>query len=149
MRDEATRTINVVMYDNYFEPEALDVGAGETVLFVITNEGEFLHEFSLGTAAMHAEHQEHMMTMLEHGMLTDTGIDHEMMQMDHSGMDMGEHAHDDPNSILVEPGQTEELVWTFAETTGLEFACNVPGHYDSGMMGDVMVGAQSMSAGDE
>ena len=136
-RDSVTRTIEITMGDNYFEPESFDVRSGETILFVIHNEGEFLHEFNLGTAAMHAEHQEEMMTMMEHGMLTDSGINHDMMDMDHSGMDMTEHKHDDPNTVLVEPGSTQELVWTFKDATGLEFACNVPGHYDSGMMGMV------------
>lgn len=134
---EADRTIEIVMADNYFEPETLLIEAGETVRFVVKNEGEFLHEFNLGTAAMHAEHQEEMMTMMEHGMLTATGVDHDMMKMDHSSMGMSGHVHDDPNSVLVEPGKTQELVWTFAETTDLEFACNVPGHYDAGMMGSV------------
>jgi uncharacterized cupredoxin-like copper-binding protein len=137
--NQATRTVEITMGDNYFEPESLTVAAGETVRFVIVNEGEFLHEFSLGTAHMHAEHQEMMTMMMEHGMLTPTGIDHDMMNMDHSSMGMPDHKHDDPNSILVEPGETQELVWKFAEATGLEFACNVPGHYDSGMMGDVKI----------
>jgi len=140
---KATRTIEITMGDNYFEPENLTVAAGETVRFVVTNEGEFLHEFNLGTAHMHAEHQEMMMTMMEHGMLTPTGIDHDVMNMDHSAMGMPDHQHDDFNSVLVEPGDTQELVWTFAEATGLEFACNVPGHYDSGMMGDVTIMPES------
>lgn len=134
---EASRTVEIVMGDNYFEPEGLEIRAGETVRFVVKNEGEFLHEFNLGTAAMHAEHQEEMMAMMESGMMTATGMSHDMANMDHSSMDMSGHVHDDPNSILVEPGKTQELVWKFAATTGLEFACNVPGHYDSGMMGEI------------
>src|SRR3546814_5940718 len=74
---------------------------------------------------------------MESGMMTATGMSHDMANMDHSSMDMSGHVHDDPNSVLVEPGKTQELVWKFAATTGLEFACNVPGHYDSGMMGEV------------
>jgi len=135
----ADRTIEIVMGDNYFEPESISVREGETIRFVIRNEGEFLHEYNIGTAAMHAEHQEEMMTMMEHGMLTPTGVDHEMMKMDHSEMGMSGHAHDDPNSVLVEPGKSETLVWKFAKTTDLEFACNVPGHYDAGMMGDFTI----------
>ncbi len=138
--DDVTRTIEIAMYDNYFEPESLEIQAGETVRFIVKNKGEFLHEFNIGTAAMHAEHQEEMMTMLEHGMLTATGIDHDMMEMDHSGTGMSGHVHDDPNSALVAPGATQELVWKFTEATGLEFACNVPGHYESGMMGDIDFG---------
>src|SRR3546814_4860457 len=71
---EASRTVEIVMGDNYFEPESLEIRAGETVRFVVKNEGEFLHEFNLGTAAMHAEHQEEMMAMMESGMMTATGM---------------------------------------------------------------------------
>ncbi len=35
--------------------------------------------------------------------------------------------HDDPNSVLIEPGSTQELIWTFNDSAGLQFACNVPG----------------------
>lgn len=139
---EADRTIEIAMADNYFEPERLLIQPGKTVRFVVKNDGEFLHEFNIGTAAMHAEHQEEMMTMMEHGMLTATGIDHNMMNMDHMGTGMSGHVHDDPNSVLVEPGETVELVWTFAEATDLEFACNVPGHYDSGMVGEIEFGTE-------
>lgn len=46
-------------------------------------------------------------------------------------------AHDDPNSVLLEPGQPGEIVWKFTKAAALEFACNVPGHYEAGMMGRV------------
>lgn len=143
MAAEVTRTIELTMADNYFEPERLAVEAGETVRFVVSNEGEFLHEFNIGTAAMHAEHQEEMMTMMEHGMITASGVDHQMMDMNH-GADgangsMSGHVHDDPNSVLVEPGETRELIWTFSSATDLEFACNVPGHYEVGMVGEIEI----------
>ncbi len=134
---EVDRTIEMVMGDNYFEPEKLTIRPGETIRFLIKNEGDFLHEFNLGTAAMHAEHQEEMMGMMESGMLTATGMNQDMMNMDHSSMGMSGHVHDDPNSILVEPGKAQEMVWRFAAAADLEFACNLPGHYDSGMVGDV------------
>ena len=41
----------------YFKPRVIEVKAGETVRFVLKNEGKLLHEFNLGDAAMHAEHQ--------------------------------------------------------------------------------------------
>ncbi len=143
---DVTRTIEIAMGDNFYEPEKLVIQAGETIRFVIKNEGEFLHEFNLGTAAMHAEHQKEMMTMMEHGMLSATGMNHDMMKMDHSGMGMSGHVHDDPNSVLVEPGKTQEIVWKFVAATGLEFACNVPGHYESGMMGEIEFGKAPQSA---
>jgi len=134
----ATRTVEVTLSDNFFKPEQITVRPGETVRFVIRNTGEFLHEFNIGTAAMHAAHQKQMATMMEHGMLTPTGIDHRMMGMDHGKAGMPAMKHDDPNSVLVEPGKTKELVWKFGNAMTLEFACNIPGHYESGMAGKVM-----------
>src|SRR3546814_5241112 len=53
--------------------------------------------------------------MMESGMLTATGVNTDMSKMDHSKMGHGSHSmkHDDPNSVLVEPGKTKELVWKF------------------------------------
>ncbi|MGE4218462.1 MAG: plastocyanin/azurin family copper-binding protein [Alphaproteobacteria bacterium] len=135
----ATRTVEVVMRDIAFEPESISIKAGETIRFVLKNEGELLHEFNIGTAAMHAEHQKEMAEMLDHGMITPTGMDHKMMQMDHGG-GRAPMRHDDPNTALVEPGKTAELVWTFTRDTELEFACNIPGHYEAGMVGKFRFG---------
>ncbi|KAB0565213.1 copper-binding protein [Pseudomonas palleroniana] len=135
---KATRTVEVVLQDISFAPKSLDVKAGETVRFVLVNKGRLLHEFNLGDAAMHAEHQKEMLQMQASGMLTATG----MGKMDHSAMGHGDGAgmqHDDPNSVLVEPGKTAELTWTFSKATGLEFACNLPGHYQAGMVGKLNV----------
>jgi len=44
--------------------------------------------------------------------------------------------HDDPNSILLAPGESGELIWTFSGDAELEFACNMPGHYQAGMVGE-------------
>jgi len=52
----------------------------------------------------------------------------EMAKKDHS---MG-HSHS--NSVLLEPNQKAELIWKFNVNTNLEGACNVPGHYESGMI---------------
>ncbi|HCS44496.1 MAG TPA: copper-binding protein [Pseudomonas sp.] len=135
---KATRSVEVVMGDMSFTPGAIEIKAGETVRFVLVNKGQLLHEFNLGDAAMHARHQQEMMKMQQSGMLTPTG----MKVMDHSaaGMDHGMMKHDDPNSVLVEPGKTAELTWTFTKTTQLEFACNIPGHYQAGMVGKLTVG---------
>lgn len=137
---QATRTVTITMRDNLYEPESLTVKPGETVRFVLVNKGELLHEFNIGTAAMHAKHQEEMAMMMDHGVLTPTGMNHDMAKMDPSkmgGMNMSDMKHDDPNSVLVEPGKTAELVWKFTNPTDLEFACNIPGHYESGMAGPI------------
>ena len=137
---DARRTVTVVMRDNSYSVENITVKAGETVKFVLRNEGSLLHEFNIGTPSAHAGHQKEMMQMMEMGMLTPTGIDAERMKMDHPGMPQGSMKHDDPNSVLVEPGKTRELVWKFAKPMKLEFACNVPGHYQSGMVGEFRFG---------
>ncbi|OZY57958.1 copper-binding protein [Pseudomonas lundensis] len=148
----ATRTVNIEMTDLAFSPKTLNVKPGETVRFVLVNKGQLLHEFNLGDAAMHAEHQKEMLKMQQSGAMTTTGMNHSGMDhsgMDHSGMDhgaMGQGSmsmtgmvHDDPNSVLVEPGKTAELTWTFSDARDLEFACNVPGHYQAGMVGTLKV----------
>ena len=138
----ATRTVNIEMTDLAFSPKTLEVKAGETVRFVLVNKGQLLHEFNLGDAAMHAEHQKEMLKMQQSGAMTTTGMPH--AGMDHGAMGQGSlpmtgMAHDDPNSVLVEPGKTAELTWTFSGTRDLEFACNVPGHYQAGMVGTLKV----------
>ncbi|MFC6673778.1 cupredoxin domain-containing protein [Marinobacterium aestuariivivens] len=138
MTKDATRTVEVTLYEMYYEPETIAVSAGETVRFVVKNSGELLHEFNIGTAAMHEAHQDKMQQMMDHGMLTPTGINEEMASMDHSAMPgMEGMGHDDANSVLVEPGETKELVWTFSGDARLEFACNIPGHYGAGMVGEI------------
>src|SRR3546814_2856845 len=97
----ADRTIEIAMGDNFYEHERLPIGAGETVRFVLKNDGEFLPEFNLGTAAMHAAHQKEMMTMMEQGVLTSTGLDHSQKKMGESSVAMD---HTAPNSALVKHG---------------------------------------------
>ncbi|POA23654.1 MULTISPECIES: copper-resistant cuproprotein CopI [unclassified Pseudomonas] len=138
---KATRSIEVVLNDMSFDPKAIQVKAGETVRFVLVNKGQLLHEFNLGDVAMHAQHQQEMLQMQQSGMLTPTGMkemSHDMADMDHGSMDHS-MKHDDPNSVLVEPGKTAELTWTFSKASSLEFACNIPGHYQAGMVGKLTV----------
>jgi uncharacterized cupredoxin-like copper-binding protein len=134
---EVSRTITIEMHDNYFEPTKIEVKTGETIRFVVKNVGEFVHEFNIGTAAMHAAHQDEMMMMMEHGVLEPDKINHDKMKM--KMPDGHTMEHNDPNSILLEPGQSGDVIWKFSKSDGIEFACNVPGHYDSGMTGALTV----------
>ena len=132
---EASRTIKVEMYDMYYEPESISVKQGETVRFIVENKGNIVHEFNIGTPEMHESHQKEMMMMVEHGVIQGGKLNHDMMKMDMgNGHSM---KHDDPNSVLLEPGQSQEVVWKFSDKGNIEFACNVPGHYQAGMYGDV------------
>ena len=132
-----SRDITVTMRDNFYEPEEINVKKGETIRFKVVNSGELVHEFNIGTAAMHAKHQEEMMMMMEHGALEADKINHGMMKMDMGNGKTMEH--NDPNSVLLEPGKEGVVIWTFSDNAKLEFACNVPGHYDAGMMGNMHI----------
>ena len=138
---DVTRTIDITMQDNFYEPAEIAVKAGETVRFKIANKGTLLHEFGLGTAAMHAAHQKEMMVMMEHGMIEADRVNHERMKMSHGPGQMAmSHSHGaDQGSVLVEPGKSAEIIWKFPKEATLEFACNVPGHYESGMMGPIKI----------
>lgn len=132
---EATRTINIDMHDNYYEPESIDVKAGETVRLVVSNKGSLVHEFNIGTPDMHEARQAEMTMLVQHGVIQGGTLNRGMM-----GMEMGNgHSmkQDDPNSMLLEPGGSREVVWKFTGSGDIEFACNVPGHYQAGMYGDV------------
>lgn len=129
-----TRTIEVVMYDNYYEPEEITVKEGETVRFIVKNAGDFVHEFSIATAAMVAEHAPEMEMMVEHGILEPDRINHDLAKKMQDSM--GHGMHDAANTVLLEPGDSDEIVWTFPAHVELEFACSIPGHYESGMVGE-------------
>lgn len=134
--DDVTKTLEITLGDNFFSPENIVLKQGEIVRFKIKNTGEFVHEFNIGTAVMHSAHQKEMAQMMEHGVLEADKINHGQMKMN-MGTGKG-HAmeHSDPNSVLLEPGDTAEIIWKFSQPASLEFACNVPGHYETGMVGN-------------
>jgi uncharacterized cupredoxin-like copper-binding protein len=132
---EVNRTIEIKMYDNYFEPNVLKIKKGETIKFIVYNYGELVHEFNIATKEMHIKHQPEMMKMVEHEILLADRIDKEKMKemakKDHS------MAHSHSNSVLLEPNKIGEIIWKFNTDTKLEVACNVPGHYEVGMIADI------------
>ena len=132
---DVTRTIDVTMYDNSYEPEKITVKEGETIRFVVKNEGQLVHEFNIATAAMHKAHGPEMMMMVEHGVLEADRINWDAAKKMQETM--GHGMHDEPNSLLLEPGKSGKVIWTFPDHTDLEFACNIPGHYDAGMAGEI------------
>jgi uncharacterized cupredoxin-like copper-binding protein len=131
----AARTVTIVMHDNYYEPKSMTFKEGETIRFVIQNKGEFVHEFTIATAEMHKAHAPAMQMMVEQGVLEPNRINRDAAKAMQAKM--GHGLHDEPNSVLLEPGKNAEIVWTFPKHATLEFACNVPGHYESGMFGKI------------
>ena len=133
--EEVEKIIEVKMFDNYYVPNKFKVKKNETIKFIVYNYGEFVHEFNIATKEMHIKHQPEMMRMVDNEILLADRIDKkkmkEMAKKDHS---MG-HSHS--NSVLLEPNQSVELIWKFSTDTNLEAACNVPGHYESGMVANI------------
>jgi uncharacterized cupredoxin-like copper-binding protein len=109
---KVTRVIEVVATDNVFSLKGLQVRDGETIRFVVRNDGVDPHEFLIGTTHEHSEHRTMMKSMME------------------------EHQ----SGVTVLPGKTDAFVWTFARTPDLEFACDIPGHYEDGMHGPISFG---------
>ena len=112
---KVARTINVDMTDNMrFTPSDVTVKRGETVKFVVHNDGRVLHEMVLGTKEAIAEHAELMKRFPE---------------MEHA----------DANMAHVKPGKAGEIIWQFTKQGDFEFACLQPGHFEAGMVGKVTV----------
>ena len=111
----ARRSIEIGMSDAMrFTPERIAVKQGETIRFVLRNDGKLMHEFVLGTKK---ELDEHAALMVKF-----------------PGME-----HDEPWMAHVAPGKTGEIVWHFNRAGTFDFACLIAGHYQAGMVGKVAV----------
>ena len=77
---EVSRTIKVVMYDNYYEPSSFQIKSGETIKFEVENAGMLVHEFNIANKMMHMKHQPEMMKMVENEILLADSIDKEKMK---------------------------------------------------------------------
>ena len=133
--ESVDRVIKVSMYDNYYKPNKFKIKKNETIKFVVENKGELVHEFNIATKEMHLKHQPEMMMMVEHEILLADKIDKKkMMEMSKKNPAM---AHSHSNSVLLSPGEKAELIWKFSNTEDIEAACNVPGHYDVGMIAKI------------
>ncbi len=132
---EVSRTIKVVMYDNYYEPSSFQIKTGETIKFEVENAGMLVHEFNIANKMMHMKHQPEMIRMVENEILLADSIDKEKMKK-MAKMDKA-MAHSHSNSVLLEPKQKGEIIWKFDNAVNIEVACNVPGHYQVGMIAKV------------
>ena len=134
---DITRVIKVVMYDNYYEPSSFHIKKGETIKFEVENAGMLVHEFNIANKMMHMKHQPEMVKMAENGILLAFSIDKEKMKkMAKMDKSMG-HSHS--NSVLLEPKQKGYIIWKFDNAVNIEVACNVPGHYQAGMIAKVNI----------
>lgn len=121
--EDVATTVEVIMEDNAYSLQNLTVASGETVRFILVNKDDADHEFTLGDTAMQAAHRAEMATMNEHAHM------HEPAAAQHAM----------PNMVFVPALETRELIWTFGAGGTIEFACNIPGHYEAGMHGKIEI----------
>jgi len=116
--NKPARIVEIKMFEGSgkmgFEPARIEVRRAEQIRFVLHNHGEEDHEFILATVA---ENRKHADVMKKHP-------------------DM---EHDDPNGKRILPSGNGELVWKFTKRGEFEFACLIPGHYEKGMFGRIIV----------
>ena len=109
------RTIRVGMDDTmHFTPGDLVVKRGETIRFVVRNDGKIMHEMVIGTMKELKEHAE--------------------LMRKHPGME-----HDEPYMAHVAPSKQGELVWQFTRAGTFYYACLIPGHLEAGMIAKITV----------
>ena len=114
---QITRTIKVELSDQMrFSPSLIKVRQGDVIKFEHTNTGQIMHEFVLGTADSLAEHAELMKKF--------------------PGME-----HSEPYMAHVPPGESKAIIWQFSKAGEFAFGCLIPGHYDAGMKGKILVGS--------
>ena len=114
---KASRTITVDMSDTMrFTPSELKVKAGDTVKFVARNKGKVMHEMVIGTREDLEKHAE--------------------MMRKHPDME-----HDAPYMAHVKPGGKQEIAWTFSKPGTFMYGCLIPGHWEAGMKGTIVVAA--------
>jgi len=86
---------------------------GDIIKFVVMNKGKIPHEFGIGSIEEQTAHRKMMQSM--------------------PGM-----KHEDGATVSVEPGKSKDLIWHFmGDATTVQFACNVPGHFEAGMHSEV------------
>lgn len=102
----------------FYTPNRIEVTRGEQIRFIIRNDGVLAHELLLDSVAGNAKHK---------------------IEMEKNP----EMEHDDPNGKKMQPGKSAEILWLFDKAGTFEYACLIPGHYDAGMRGLVVVTAAS------
>lgn len=110
-----TRTITFRMSDEMrFDPSHITVKRGETIRFIARNNGKLMHEMVFGTVQELKEHADQMKKF--------------------PGME-----HDQPDMTHVRSGGQGEIVWNFNRPGTFQFACLIPGHFEAGMVGTIVV----------
>ena len=112
---KVSRTIKIDMADTMrYSPSEIVVNKGETVRLEVKNSGKVMHEIVIGTMTELKQHAE--------------------LMKKHPGME-----HEEPYMAHVTPGKMEHIVWQFTRPGEFYFGCLIPGHFEAGMIGKVVV----------
>ena len=166
-QEEAVR-IEVTLDEYSFSPDPLRIPAGRPVTLVIRNVGRFQHEFMAGRDAAGDDFEHDLFADLhvniekvetadadhaEHAGAADRDhAEHEQAQAEHEhaaaeeepvaagGHEHGE-GHEHGTMVENQPGETFLMSFTLPESRRGEWstACFLPGHYDAGMHGTLIV----------
>jgi uncharacterized cupredoxin-like copper-binding protein len=118
---KVVRTVRVRGDDTMrFMPTRISVRQGETLRIVFINAGKSKHEAVLGTMADLKEHA--------------------VLMQKFPGME-----HDEPFMVHSDPGQSGEMIWQFTRSGEFHFGCLMPGHFEAGMVGSIVVTPRAAS----
>jgi uncharacterized cupredoxin-like copper-binding protein len=104
-------TVAVDVEHSRFSPADLRVVEGTRVRFVVVNGDPINHELIVGPPSVHARHARGS-------------------EAEHPSI---------PGEVSVDPGGTAVTTYRFDEAGSVELACHLPGHYEFGMRGEVVV----------
>ena len=125
------RTVEIDMGASSFDVPSVAVEAGETVRFVLRNSSAVAHDFTIGPPKKQSIRRGYIERMSASGALPSTPADRRKLES--------------WNAVVVFPGETRELTWTFDEARDVEFACNASGHYHMGMKGRIVPRSEAQS----
>jgi uncharacterized cupredoxin-like copper-binding protein len=112
---KVSRTVKVEMADTMrYTPSEITIKLGETVRIEAKNAGKTMHEIVLGTMNELKAHSD--------------------LMKKNPGME-----HGDPYMAHVAPGKTEHIIWQFTKPGEFYYGCLIPGHFEAGMIGKVIV----------
>jgi uncharacterized cupredoxin-like copper-binding protein len=112
---KVSRTVTLEVGDGLpFTPPTITVKRGETIRFIVKNSGNVKHEMVLGTES-------------------------QLRELYHTRMQAPEKELVSPSGITVDAGKSGEIIWEFTKFGTVSFACLLPGHFDAGERGTVIV----------
>jgi len=133
----AAREVNIVLKDWIFLPEPVDVVPGETVLLHVVNGGLEIHELVIGDQAVQDAWEAAELATIDAppGPTPMVSVPPEV-----SGL-----------RVVVPSGQRVDVTWqvpaSAADVSKLLLGCHIPGHWQKGMRGSVVVAGSSPPPG--